>query len=74
MAHILSLLAMLRLRHNFRPFYEYVRSVANIADLPSRLNFDLLRLLNSTWLAPRLPTADEWALPIYSYLHRLLLS
>ena len=71
-SHILSLVAMIRLRLRFRPFYEYVRSKANVADLPSRLNFALLSNLQSTWLAPRLPSASEWCQPLYESLHALL--
>ena len=41
-------------------WFEYVPSKQNIADLPSRRDFELLRTLGSTWIPPVLPSARGW--------------
>ena len=41
-------------------WFEYVRSKANIADLPSRGEFDVLRAMGSAEVEMVLPRVDQW--------------
>ena len=43
---------------------------ANIADLPSRNEFSLLRAMGSTEVDLHLPSADEWMAPAAAWLER----
>ena len=42
-------------------WFEYVRSKANIADLPSRDEFEMLRDMGSVEVEMRLPDVGGWA-------------
>ena len=41
-------------------WFEYVRSKANIADLPSRGSFDLLNTMGSVWADWQWPSVGAW--------------
>ena len=43
------------------PWFDYVRSKANIADLPSRWDFELLESMGSTWVATTIPDSNGWS-------------
>ena len=43
------------------PWFDYVRSKANIADLPSRWEFELLESMGSTWVETRIPASNDWS-------------
>ena len=47
---------------------EYVASKANIADLPSRNDFKLLRLLKATFVEPIMPTLLDFLAPLSHWL------
>lgn len=49
-------------------WFEYIASKANIADLPSRMDFDLLRRLRAQERPCVLPATDEWLLPAQTWL------
>ena len=45
-------------------WFEYVRSAANIADLPSRGEYAyLLQVLRSRWVPTRTPSSPRWVAP-----------
>ena len=67
-AYLLCILSILRLRFAFRPFWEYVRSKANIADLPSRGIFGSLISMGAIWLTPVLPTEHEYRRSLHDWL------
>jgi len=49
-------------------WWEYVRSKANIADLPSRASYGLLESLGAMWSAPILPSLDQFVAPLRDWL------
>ena len=49
-------------------WFEYVRSKANISDLPSRDEFELLHRMGSSWVDMRLPGCDDWFAPAAAWL------
>jgi len=51
-------------------YFEYVESKANIADLPSRGDFELLRAMAAIRIPMILPSAEEWARPLRYWLVR----
>ena len=51
-------------------WFEYVRSKANVADLPSRYEFELLRELGSEEVDVSLPVIDDWFAPAAEWLRR----
>ena len=51
-----------------RPFWQYVASAANIADMPSRNDFELLAALRSTFLPTIIPPTDVWFKPLRFWL------
>ena len=54
-----------------RPWLEYVPSLANIADLPSRDEYELLDRLGAHRVPdPTLPTAVDWQAPLEHWLER----
>ena len=53
-----------------KPFFEYVESRANIADLPSRGDFDLLRAMLAVRVPLILPSVEEWEQPLRYWLTR----
>ena len=44
-------------------WFEYVASKANIADLPSRMDFDLLKSLSAQERQCVLPSTEDWLQP-----------
>ena len=57
---------MLRLRCDV--WFEYVRSKANIADLPSRGDLALVRELGATEVLVRWPPIESWLGPVSWWL------
>ena len=51
-----------------RPFWQYVASAANIADMPSRNDFELLSTLNSSFMPTIIPPTDVWFKPLKFWL------
>jgi hypothetical protein len=51
------------LRHCLRPWFMYVPSKANIADLPSRLSYELLRTLGAAVGPLAFPPFEAWDRP-----------
>ena len=54
-ARIVHSLAQQQFALRCRPWYEYIESAANIADLPSRLDFTFVPRLRSTYVPMILP-------------------
>ena len=52
-----------------RPFWQYVASAANIADMPSRNDFELLMSLNSTYMPTIIPPTDVWFKPLRFWMN-----
>jgi len=52
-----------------RPYWHWVSSKANIADLPSRGDFDLLNSLGSIWIHMQIPGPEMWYRPLREWLN-----
>jgi len=61
---MLHAFAALRLRLGVNIWFEYVRSKANIADLPSRAEFGMLRRMGSRSVPFRLPPMQAFSEPL----------
>jgi hypothetical protein len=57
---------------NFRVWWEWVASKANISDLPSRDDYDLLIRWAATWVAPKWMTAETYNSSFKVWLVRTL--
>ena len=51
-------------------YLEFVPSLANIADLPSRNEFELLDRLGGRRVGINLPSAADWMAPLASWIKR----
>ena len=51
-----------------RIYFEYVESKANVADLPSRGDFDYLRSLRALRVPMRFPLSSEWHAPLRHWI------
>ena len=56
-----------------RVWFEWVPSAANLADLPSRLEYGrFFRIIpGSVWVDTRLPSFDEWSMPLLPLFERV---
>ena len=54
-------LAISTARLSCSPWFDYVRSKANIADLPSRWDFALLESMHSQWVPTTIPDSSGWS-------------
>ena len=53
-------LAISAARMTCSPWFDYVRSKANIADLPSRWDFSLLQSMKAQWIPTVIPDSNAW--------------
>ena len=53
-----------------RPWLEYVPSLANIADLPSRGKFELLERLGARRVEVPVVGVTDWSAPLASWMER----
>ena len=59
-ARIANIFHMLNCGLRARIYFEYVESKANVADLPSRREFEFLGSIGSAAVNMRMPLAHEW--------------
>ena len=50
-------------------FWDFVKSADNIADLPSRKNFDLMKRMNMTWVDTYIPDLKYWEGPLLNWYY-----
>jgi hypothetical protein len=56
----------------FTTWWEFVASKANVADLPSRLVFDLLIKLDAIYMQTTIPTYEQFTAPLADLLHAFM--
>ena len=69
---LIQIFHLLMARMNFRVWWEWVASKANISDLPSRDDYDLLIRWAATWVAPEWMTAETYNSSFKVWLVRTL--
>ena len=69
MARIVHAFASINLALRCEPWFEYVRSKANIADVPSRGDFALLRSLGAVYHKLVLPPLSAWDETVGYWMH-----
>ena len=65
---LVNLFHLMLARLHLDIWWEYVASKANIADLPSRDDFKLLRLLKCIFIKPMMPTLLDFLAPLSHWL------
>jgi hypothetical protein len=67
-SRLIQIFHLLMAKLNFRTWWEYVASSANLADLPSRGDFVLLLQWGATWLEPVWMTQTMYEAPFLRWL------
>ena len=67
-SRLVHIFSILQARLRFDIWWEYVPSKANIGDMPSRLDWSLLRALGARWVPSAILTADQYLAPLASWL------
>ena len=67
-SRLVNIFACLQAVLRFDVWWEYVPSAANIADMPSRLDYSYLHQLCAVWVQPFVLTVDAYMAPISSWL------
>jgi hypothetical protein len=67
-SRLVHIFAILQAHLRFDVWWEYVPSKANIGDMPSRLDWALLRDLGARWIPAAVLTADQYFAPLASWL------
>ena len=67
-SRLVHIFAILQAHLRFDVWWEYVPSKANIGDMPSRLDWSLLRDLGARWIPTVVLTADQYFAPLASWL------
>ena len=67
-SRLVHIFAILQAHLRFDVWWEYVPSKANIGDMPSRLDWSLLRDLSARWIPTVVLTADQYFAPLASWL------
>ena len=71
LARLSNMFWLLAAGMRLRPWLEYVPSLSNIADLPSRDEYELLDHLGARRIPdPPLPTAADWQAPLEQWIER----
>ena len=50
-------------------FWDFVKSADNIADLPSRKSFDLMKRMNMEWVDTDIPELEYWTGPLLEWYY-----